>query len=489
MTAAAGLLACQPGEQQAGAMTNKSSGAEAATPLGQWRIVEINGQPARSANPQAMPRLSIGSPKYGDQSGCTEFGGTALLHEERLYSSWLEADAKGCGKLDAQQSALFKLLTSAPTLRGTGTGRLTLSAGPSSMVLERIGPARKVLPDPAPKMQLAGTRWQLTGANGELITTAANSPAILQFEAEQWTWSASCGTWSGEWQQNGSALRLHGRGPPPSCNGNAFASALQEMIGGALAYVVGPNDQLVIAGKGNFIVGQFTRFTDQQEHSLLTGKWLVRAIDGRAPNVSPTPPNIIFSKASYGVWDGCNHTEGVYLTYGRQLLTRDSGLSTLANCLPERVSPQVPAIVGSSPQIARTKNGLALISSRGRLDLKRIPARSYPDAARSGLRPGMQIGLVTSAGPARLDLTQPRRFKVILPCGVLQGQWRSGQPARFNLDPVERHAPDCLRTQADLADRMHAMFQGEVQAAVDGNNEHVLLLNRHEVLAGRVAGR
>lgn len=129
LAAAVGLMACEPADRKAAAAPGRMSEAEISTTLGSWQIVEINGLPARSAGPGATPRLSIGSPKYGGHSGCTEFGGTALLHEGRLYSSGLETDAKGCGKLAAQQSALFKLLTSAPALRWTGPGRLTLAAG------------------------------------------------------------------------------------------------------------------------------------------------------------------------------------------------------------------------------------------------------------------------------------------------------------------------------------------------------------------------
>jgi hypothetical protein len=134
------------------------------------------------------------------------------------------------------------------------------------------------------------------------------------------------------------------------------------------------------------------------------------------PQGDAAAASLIFGKSSYAVWDGCNHTEGILLVVKGQLFTRGSGMSTLANCMPDPMRGRVPAIVGSNPRIAKTDNGgIALVAPSGTLRLTRLSSPAFGTLEQIGLRAPRTIDLLNPAG--RLVLRSGNKFTIELPCG------------------------------------------------------------------------
>jgi hypothetical protein len=258
------------------------------------------------------------------------------------------------------------------------------------------------------------------------------------------------------------------------------------MVAAGPQYVVGHNRELVMGGGDHWLTGRFDRTLVRDAANILLGQWRVEAVDGAAPKAMPRPPSLSFGKASYAVWDGCNHTEGILLVVAGQLFTRGSGMTTLANCMPDPMRGRVPAIVGSNPRIAKMENGgIALVAPSGTLRLKQLSSRGFGTHEQIGLRGPRTIMLLNPG--ARLVLQSGGRFAVELQCGKVEGGWRGGQPARFSPDPLERTAPGCDHSPGSDASRLSRFFTGDVLAVTGPNRDIVLLVNEDRSLAGRTA--
>jgi len=432
------------GDQENAGAAAETSSAQAPVPAeptlyGRWRITGVNGSPPLQFDrtESGRPRLSFSHSRYGGSTGCNSFGGTGLLVGRRWFGEPPMATQQGCGDLTAQEQAIIGVASSGPEITFQGPAEATLTSRVGSLRLRReAGPPPEAM-EPA-SMPLAGTAWEIGTIDGRpLGDPSRRDRARLSFDADRWRLDAGCSPLGGPWRQEGRAVSMEIVSKQPSgCSPTLKAqdNSIRAMIAAGPRYVVGPNRELVIGGGEHWLTGWFDRTAEREAAESLRGEWRVEAIDGAAPKLMPRPPSLIFGKSSYAVWDGCNHTEGIMLVVGGQLFTRGSGMSTLANCMPDPLRRRVPAIVGSNPRIAKTDDGgIALVAPSGTLRLKRVSSRKFGTLEQIGLHAPRTIMLLDPHG--RLVLKQGGRFTVELRCGTIEGGWRGGQPARFSTDP------------------------------------------------------
>jgi heat shock protein HslJ len=397
------------------------------------------------------------------------------------------ATQQGCAHLTAQERAIFDIASGGPAIAFQGPADATLTSAAGSLRLRREAAPEPEAIEPAP-MLLAGTSWEVGSIDGRPVgDLSRRERARLSFEADRWTLNAGCSPLSGRWRQEGRAVTMEIASKQPSgCSPTLKAEddSIRAMIAARPHYVVGHNRELVMGGGDHWLTGRFDRTRALDAAQLLRGEWRVEAVDGAAPKAMPKPPSLIFGKAGYAVWDGCNHTEGIMLVVEGQLFTRGSGMSTLANCMPDPMRGRVPAIVGSNPRVAKTDGGgIALVAPSGTLRLTRLSSRTFGSLEQIGLRGPRTITLLDPGG--RLELRSGGKFTVELPCGKIEGDWRGGQPARFSPDPLERTAPQCDRSPGSEAFRLSQFFTGNVLAVTGPNRDIVLLVNEDRSIAGR----
>lgn len=498
--AATGCSASPPGTEN-GSAPSPARAADAPPPLyGRWRIVEVNGRPARSIGSEAghEPGVAFGPSSYGGSSGCNSFGGTGLLVGARWFADSPMATQQGCGDLTAQEDAVMGILAGGPAVQFDGDDVAVLRTAKGILRLRRVGP-----PDggqaAAPPVLMAGTRWTFATADGApLSRTAQDRQARLTLEADEWTLEAPCATRTGQWRQEEGAIVLEpGRETARACRPELAgpSAALTRTMEGRLHYAIGPNEEIVLANADRWAAGGGDRAFSRGEPDPLVGQWRVLSVAGVPPPPSERPAELGFGGGSFAVWDGCRHSEGVAITHARQLFTFGSGVVTLANCPRDEVRARLNAIVGSSPRVARTSDGgLALVSRAGSLRLARKAARSFGTGVERKLRGGIKLDLATgTAGsrrfegrPARFALESADRFTLALACGTIQGRWRNvrwpgGWYARFSPERV----PDACAADP-LARRLERFFSGNLLAAIGPNQDIALLVSESESLPGRV---
>ena len=139
---------------------------------------------------------------------------------------------------------------------------------------------------------------------------------------------------------------------------------------GALRYGTGPNGEILLAGGGHWMVGDLAR-RGSSEATLLAGRYEVENGPTAAQRNGAKPAERILTRNAYSLWDGCNHTEGLAITFERQLFVHGSGLTTLASCAPDRVDSGLKRIARSEPRIGRIPGGLLLWSPAGVVRLRR----------------------------------------------------------------------------------------------------------------------
>ena len=484
------LAACGAGPQDGGAADTPApqrAAAEAPAPTlyGRWTIVAVNGAaPIRLGGEHPAPYLLFARSSYGGSSGCNSFGGTGLLVGDRWFGELPMSTAMGCGTLDAQERAIMAIAAGSPVVRFQDGGEAILTSKAGTLRLRREADPDRAAPNPAP-MPLAGTGWLVRAIDGVRPVSRPNWGTLI-FEAERWTLDGPCGPLAGSWRQAGEAVTMDVASPTPSaCAPAARAAdgALRAMIAAAPRYTTGPNRELVMGGGAHWLTGDFDRNFGKDAPASLRGEWRIVSVDGIAPAAGPRPPSLAFGAASYALWDGCNHSEGLLLIQARHLFTRGSGLSTLAQCAPDPTRARVRAIVAGHPRIAKTDGGgLALVAPAGTLRLARLSATPFGSGETLGLRAPRTIILLDP--DARLTLTS-KRFTIQLSCGRIEGQWRGGQPARFSTDPTDRSAPGCAQGPGSDAFRLSQFFNGDVHAVTGPNRDIVLLVNEEQSLAGR----
>lgn len=474
----------------------RAARASAAEPLepqlyGSWTVLAINGSaPLRlGAAYPAHPSLVFSPSRYGGSTGCNSFGGTGLLVGDRWFGESPIATQMGCGPLAAQERTIIGIAAGGPTVAFQGPGEVTLSTRAGSLRLRRDADA--VAPQSEPEsLLLAGTAWEVTTIDGRPLPEPIGPEARrLGFEADQWVLNGVCAPLAGKWRQAGQSVRMEVTSKTARDCGpvvKPLDDALRAMISAGPRYVTGPNRELVMAGGGHWLTGRFDRSLGRDDKAMLRGEWRIDAVDGVAPATGERPASLAFGNASYAVWDGCAHTEGVQLTFARQLFTRDSGMGTLALCPPDPLRGRISGIVASNPRYARTgSGGLALVSRAGTLRLTQLSSRGFGTGEQLGLRAPRTVTLLEPRG--ELTLLGGGRFAVALDCGRVEGDWRGGQPARFSPDPLERTAPNCPGGPGSDAFRVSQFFTGNVSAVTGPNRDILLLVNEDKSIAGQVA--
>jgi len=455
---------------------------------GRWAIMAVNGSaPLRfDSSEAARPSLVFSPASYGGSTGCNSFSGTGLLVGNRWFGEPPMSTQQGCGHLEAQEGTIIGIVSGGPVVAYTGPGEVMLTAKAGSLRLQRQSAESRADPEP---MLLAGTRWEVIAIDGTWPgESGRREPRLLAFEADRWSLRGGCGTLSGTWRQGERRVEMAVTSPQLTDCAPADRDAdarLRALFTGGPHYAAGPNRELVMGAGDHWLAARFDRSLDRSGEARLIGQWRIESVDGARPAASERPASLIFGKASYAIWDGCNHSEGILLAHAGQLFTRSSGVSTLALCAPDPLRARIRGIVAANPRIAGTgTRGLALVASQGTLRLSRMSARPFGTGEELGLRPPRTIALLEPE--ARLTL-RPRRFTIELPCGRIEGDWRGGQPARFSPDPIERTAPRCDPKPGSDASRLGQFFTGNVLAVTGPNRDIVLLVNEGRSLPARVA--
>lgn len=458
--------------------------------LGQWRVVALNGGVPVEGHDGRTPMLSFDEQSYGGYAGCNAFGGLGLAHEGRLYGGLALSTAMACGApFDGQETAVQRLLASAPRVEWRGADRAVLLGPTGQMELERIGPlpADRVV---APLMPLIGTVWSFAALNGRAIEMpGARSGPTLAVEGDRFTLETPCLATHGGWTQTGpgavtlSPDRRTSRTCNPASSGQseAWAAAMR----GPLRYVNGPNGEILLAGGGHWLAGELVR-AGSSEAASLAGRYEVEGGPTAAQRNGARPAELILTRNSFYLWDGCNHSEGLAIPFERQLFLHGSGVSTLARCPPEMVDARFKAVVHSEPRIGRIPGGLLLSSPAGAIRLRRTgDAPPGTGGVTTSLRPGMGFTLLGEGGGS-LAILPGNRFRLTQSCGVTEGRWRAAPGERdgaVRFGP-ERPAEACERNPA--ARPLQRAFLGNVDVAIGPNRDIVLFVGRFGAVRARL---
>jgi heat shock protein HslJ len=488
------LAACSPSPAAVEGEPSAAGGRgdpERPSLYGRWRIVEVNGGPARSVRvePGSEPAVGFGPGGYGGTTGCNSFGGHGLLVGDRWFADSGVQTEMACGDLTDQETAIMGVLSGGPTIAFGGEDSVTLTAPRGALRLRRLGPPTPVEPA-EPPMLLAGTRWTLYTADGGGLPPGPDRTPHLTFEADRWALQTGCGARSGAWTQAEGEVRLEADGAaPPDCTPNwprPTRGSCASSPPAPCATSWDPTARSCSPEPSTGPPGQREIAFGGEEARSLWGQWRVRAVDGAAPPASERAPEVILGPGAYAVWDGCAHREGVALIHARQLFTLGSGMVTSANCPEDPVRRRINAVVAATPRIARTADGdLALVSRSGALRLQRTSTRPFGTGVVMTLGGGMVFDILP-AGPARLALGPGQAFTLTLPCGRLEGRWRNersraGTYARFSPEPLPAACAD-----DPAARRLEQFLTGDVSVAIGPNKDIALFINGRESLAARV---
>lgn len=469
---------------------------------GRWRITELNGTPPKSMNIDVggQPTLVFTPGHYGGSTGCNGFGGIGLLFGDRWFGEPPMQTEMGCGDLSAQESAIIGIAAGGPKVTFGGNDSATLTTATGILRLQRDKTPVTETPT-EPPMLLAGTSWSVApmGGGWPQLDRGERQPQ-LTFEADDWILVSPCASRTGKWQQGDASIILQsGNETARPCRSELAEpdAALGRALTGKLHYVIGPNDEIVLANASQWMAGQHDRTFGNDDKLLTAGAWQITEVDGAILPASARPPTLNFGAGSFAVWDGCRHSEGVALTYARQLFTLGSGVVTMANCPPDPVRKRINDVVSASPKIARAgERGVALISRVGTLRLVQTSAKSFGTGVVMQLRSGMKFDLTarstengkgTEPEQARLVLGPGDKYQVTLACGSLQGRWRNnrrpgGWYTRFGPDGVQEPCASNPNARA-----MENFFMGDVLVAVGANGDIALFLNERGSLAARIA--
>jgi hypothetical protein len=250
-------------------------------------------------------------------------------------------------------------------------------------------------------------------------------------------------------------------------------------------YGNGPNGEILLAGGGHWMVGDFVR-RGSSEAASLAGRYEVEGGPTAAQRGGAKPPELILTRNFYYLWDGCNRTEGLAIPFERQLFLHGSGVTTLANCLPGRDDAGFKRIILSEPRIGRIPGGLLLSSGAGALRLRRTgDAPPGTGGVTTRLVTGMRFTLLGAPG-GTLAMLPGNRFLLTQPCGVTEGRWRAAPgerdgAVRFGPD---RHAEACERDPA--ARPLQNTFIGNVDVAIGPNRDIALFAGRFGAVRARL---
>jgi heat shock protein HslJ len=458
--------------------------------LGQWKIVALDGRAPSAGHDGRAAALTFDEHGYGGYAGCNGFGGQGLAHEGRFYGGFAMSTAMACGPpFDTQETAVQRLLASAPRIEWIGADKVALVAPNQRMELERTGPlpADRAIYQTIP---LTGTSWSFGALDGAAIQMpGARSGPILTVEGDRYTLETPCLIAEGKWAQTGTgtATLEPDKSTARACNAasrgpsEAWLAAMQ----GKLRYGTGPNGEILLAGGGHWMMGDLIR-RGSSEAASLAGRYEVEGGPTAAERNGAKPAELILTRNAYYLWDGCNRTEGLAIAFERQLFLHGSGLTTLANCMAGRADERFKSIVLAEPRIGRIPGGLLLSSPTGTLRLRRTgDAPPGTGGVTTRLTPGMRFTLLGDNG-GTLAILPGNRFALTQPCGVTEGRWRAAPGER---DGALRFGPDrpAEACQNDPAARavQHA-FLGNVDVAIGPNRDIALFAGRFGAVRARI---
>lgn len=460
--------------------------------LGSWRILAINGRlPVATA--YGEPATLVFSPSgHGGNAGCNSFGGLGLQHEGRWYGGSSVSTQMACGSpREEQDSAVMGLLARAPALEWNGPDRVTLAGAGGGVLLARNGasPQETDLID-APR-SLLGTRWRFRSVDGTPLPVPnwREQPQLL-LEGERYRLDTACLTAEGTWQQaaqNAARLDTPGVTATRACPEElqTGSRALLAALPGEKRYVTGPNGEIILAGGGHWFEGEGVR-VGVAEAQLVVGRWRREDWRDATHPTSARPPELVLTERSFHLWNGCNATEGLAILFERQLITRGSGVSTLANCPPEQIDRQFAQVLGSQPRVGVLADGGLLLSSpAGELRLRKVGSVNPKDGGvRRTLGHPMRFALLDHGG-GTLEITGPARYRLTLSCGVVEGSWRSHPrdpegSSRFGPD----REPEACQSAAPRA--LTDLFRGNVEVAIGSNRDIALFVSRFGSVAARL---
>jgi heat shock protein HslJ len=478
------VAACSP------AKTADASAAAQPSLLGQWRIVALDGLAPVFGRDGRPPVLTFDEHGYGGYAGCNAFGGQGLAHEGRFYGGFALSTAMACGApFDGQETRVQRMLASAPRIGWLGPDRLALVAPRQRMELARAGPltADRFVVAPLP---LIGTAWSFGALDGKPIEMpGARSGPTLTIEGDRFVLRTPCLTAEGSWTQTGpgTVVLAPDRRAALACNpaSRGQSEAWLAAMRGALRYGNGPNGEVLLAGGGHWMVGDLLR-RGSSEAASIAGRYEVEGGPTMGQRNGAKPAELILARNAYYLWDGCNRTEGLAIAFERQLFLHGSGVSTLANCQPGRNDASLKHIVLSEPRIGRIPGGILLSSSAGSVRLRRTgDAPSGTGGVTTRLAAGMRFTLFGEQG-GTLMIESGNRFRLIQPCGMTEGRWRSAPgerdgAVRFGPD---RHAQACERDPTSRA--MQQAFLGNVDVVIGPNRDIALFAGRLGAVRARL---
>ena len=390
---------------------------------------------------------------------------------------------------DGQERIVQRLLASAPRVEWFGPDRFTLAAPGQRMELVRTGPlpAERFIVAAIP---LLGSAWSFGALNGRAIEMpGARSGPTLAAEGDRFTLETPCLAAEGGWTQIGpGAVTLSpDRRTPRTCNpaSRGQSEAWVQAMRGPLRYGNGPNGEILLAGGGHWMVGDLVR-RGSSEATSLSGRYEVEGGPTAAQRNVARPAELVLTRNSYSLWDGCNRTEGLAIPFERQLFLHGSGLSTLANCLPGRDDARLKRVVLSEPRIGRIPGGLLLSSAAGDIRLRRTgDAPPGTGGVTTQLTPGMRFTLLGEGG-GTLAILPDSRFRLTQLCGVTEGHWRA---APRELDGAVRFGPDrpAAACERDPTARpFQRAFLGNVDVVIGPNRDIALFAGRFGAVRARL---
>lgn len=449
------------------------------TPYGSWRIVSVDGVPAVAAYEQSPEPGVVFTPvSYGGHSGCNGFGGAGVWVKGRWYGDWPMMTSMGCRTVMEQERLIAGVLASGPQIRAIDDGRLEVSSEAGTLILAPRPADPAVEPAPPPPL-LAGRRWDLRGADGQM---AVEEPAArLALDADTWTLTSRCGASTGDWRQDGQAIHFQSTDIIEACADDPLHQSMQGLSAGQTGIAVGPNGEMVLGGSGHWLLG-WRAAEDSDATARLAGNWQGVSLNGEPLAQGDAGLRLAFGPQAYSVWDGCNRTEGLTVVAEGTLITTGSGVSTLARC--DARQSEARAVAMNRPRVAWAEDGnLVLVGEAGTLRLRRLDARPFGSASGRRLQPGQTVILT---GVGTLSLQAGNRFTLTGACARMDGEWRGGATPRFSPDPVRETGTGCDLGPGSPMFRARQVLIGDVQAIVDANDDRVLIVGPGGALSGRI---
>ncbi len=227
---------------------------------GRWRILSIDGQPpaGKATEGERAPHLTFSGHSFGGSVGCNTGGGLGFIVDGHFAMHSWASTAIGChGEMGRQESALSRLFFARPAITPLGNDRVRIHSADHQLELQRTGPADSPPIGSAP-VELAGTSWRIVMMDGQEDSTSPTG-RILRFGNGTWQGLASCATLSGTWRREGDRIRVgeqiattEQNCPPEFARIDA---AFADLMRSNPRYLVGPNGELLMAGKGHALTG------------------------------------------------------------------------------------------------------------------------------------------------------------------------------------------------------------------------------------------